>query len=428
MRITILTIGTHGDVAPLIALGLGLQTRGYRVKLATHGCFQTLIESYGLSFFDVGADPRHLHQGGAVAELLESGDNPLQLARQYQQAALPLITQILDQFWIACADAEALIINPLAFCGYDIARTLNIPCFLAAFVPLSAHPDFPAPAMPATVSLGSFYNQLTYPLVRLLFWQLLRSPVNQWRSERLQLPPLPIWPDPFATMIAEGVPCLYACSPSVISRPSQWPASLQMTGYWFLDRPTDWVPPPALIDFLADGPLPVCVGFGSMRSRDPETLTKTIVAALQRVGCRGVLLTGWGGIKDTELPDTVLALEAVPHDWLFPRVSAVIHHGGAGTTASALRAGIPSVVIPFFADQSFWARRITQLGAGVSLLSTKQVDAQMLAAALNRILDDQVIGHCAAHLGNQIRVESGVSRAIEILHRNLSYHQEAVGS
>ena len=174
-------------------------------------------------------------------------------------------------------------------------------------------------------------------------WQPFAGPGNRWRRDVLGLPPLRL--GPFGRIHRE-VPILYGYSPTVLPRPDDWPHQHQVTGYWFLDRPGDWGPPPALVDFLADGPAPVYVGFGSMAPADAERLTAVALEALARTDQRAVLLAGWAGLGRAASSDRVLVVDSIPHDWLFPRMSALVHHGGAGTTASGLRAGVPAVVVP----------------------------------------------------------------------------------
>jgi sterol 3beta-glucosyltransferase len=210
------------------------------------------------------------------------------------------------------------------------------------------------------------------------------------------------------------VPTLYSYSSHVIPPPSDWDdRSAIATGYWFLD--TSFEPPPQLIDFLATGKPPVCIGFGSMTGQNPQTLAEMVSAALRQTKQRGILLTGWGGISNSDLPDDILHLEAVPHDWLFPKVAAVIHHGGAGTTAAGLRAGIPTIVIPFFGDQPFWGKRVEQLGVGTKPIPRKQLTVERLVAAIQTAVSNEMMRSRAASLGQKIRAENGVTQAVKVI-------------
>ncbi len=189
-----------------------------------------------------------------------------------------------------------------------------------------------------------------------------------------------------------------------------------MTGYWFLDAAADWTPPAALMKFLNSGKPPVYIGFGSMGSRKPAATAALVLAALDRSGQRGILLSGWGGLSQANLPDTVLMVESIPHSWLFPRMAAVVHHGGAGTTAAGLRAGVPSIVIPFFGDQLFWGQRVAKLGVGTAPIPRKQLTVELLAQAIDRAVTDPVMIRQAANLGAKIQAEDGIAHAVAVIH------------
>ncbi len=189
---------------------------------------------------------------------------------------------------------------------------------------------------------------------------------------------------------------------------------MHVVGYWF--RPDEPYEPPAdLAAFLTDGPPPVYVGFGSMVSRDPAMLTQTVLDALAQAGQRGIILGGWAGLAQSDLPPTVLRLESVPHDWLFPQVAAVVHHGGVGTTHAGLRAGRPSVIVPFFGDQPFWADRVYALGAGPSPIPRSGLTADTLARAIDQSVSDEPMARRAADIGQQVRGEDGVGEAVALV-------------
>jgi UDP:flavonoid glycosyltransferase YjiC (YdhE family) len=210
------------------------------------------------------------------------------------------------------------------------------------------------------------------------------------------------------------MPILYGFSPSVIPAPSDWNGNTHITGYWFVDETDAWQPPTALLDFLQSGSPPVYVGFGSMSNRNPEQTADLVIQALTLTGQRAILLSGWGGLQKTKIPDSIFMIDSVPHSWLFPRMSAVIHHGGASTTAAGLKAGIPSVIIPFFGDQPFWGQRVAELGVGAKPIPRKGLTAERLANAIHEVITNENIRQRAAKLGEQIQAENGIESAVEI--------------
>jgi UDP:flavonoid glycosyltransferase YjiC (YdhE family) len=213
-------------------------------------------------------------------------------------------------------------------------------------------------------------------------------------------------------MERRGLPFLYGYSPAVIPTPSRWPVQRAVGGYWFLEDSLEWRPDPRISDFLQQGPAPLYVGFGSMTSGDPAAMTRIILEAVRRTDQRAVLSTGWGGLHAEDLPPTVLPIGFVPHDWLFARVSMAIHHGGAGTTAAVLKAGAPSIVVPFFADQFFWGKRICDLGLGPKPIPHKELSVESLEKAIKTVLEDSSMTDKAKEIGQAIRTEDGVASAV----------------
>jgi UDP:flavonoid glycosyltransferase YjiC (YdhE family) len=200
----------------------------------------------------------------------------------------------------------------------------------------------------------------------------------------------------------------------VISKPSDW-HNTHVTGYWFLDAAPDWTPPSDLVDFLQAGSPPVYIGFGSMGNRNPEETADLVLQALAKTGQRAIMLSGWSGMRKENLPDSAYLIDSIPHSWLFPRVAAVVHHGGAGTTAAGLRAGVPTVIIPFFGDQGFWGQQVADLGVGTEPIPRKQLTAQRLAQAIQTAVTDQMMRQRAAALGAKIREEDGIASAVAVI-------------
>ncbi len=205
---------------------------------------------------------------------------------------------------------------------------------------------------------------------------------------------------------------IYGYSPAVLPKPSDWPAQSQVTGYWFLEEEVTFQPPDDLVHFLEAGPPPVYIGFGSMVSKHTETLTREVIHGLEITRQRAVVATGWGALRHTTWPETVYEIDALPHAWLFPRVAATVIHGGAGTVGASLRAGKPTVVIPFLGDQGFWGERVYALGAGPRPIRNERLTAERLSAAITQAVTDEHLRTNAAALGKHIREEDGVGKAV----------------
>jgi sterol 3beta-glucosyltransferase len=339
------------------------------------------------------------------------GKGLLSLIRQMR----PSMRKMLDEGWEAAQGADAIISNPKALSGYHVAEKLGVPLFLAHPVPVLAPTRaFAVPALPVA-NLGGLVNKLSYHLATGAARGPFGRMVNAWRRDVLDLPPT----RNERVLNGQPIPVLYAFSPHVIAPPTDWGNDVYVTGYWFLDHPATWHPDPKLVQFLAAGPAPVYIGFGSMASNDAARTTQIVLEAIRHTGVRVVLATGIGGLIAETAPDTVFLLREAPHDWLFPRMAAMVHHGGAGTTAAAFRAGKPQLVCPFFSDQPFWGNRVAALGVGPHPIKQKKLAVDRLTQALTTLTTDQAMQQRAAALGAHIRAEDGVARAVALINARL---------
>lgn len=427
MQITILALGSRGDVQPFVALGVALEQRGYRVRVAAATDYQALIEDAGLAFAPVVGRIRDVMDFDLVYQALDVANQalPLGFARRFMEHITPLVQRIVTDCLAASHGADALVVSSLGvYPGASIAERLGVPLIPAHMHPFSAtrlYPDVSFTALPAWLPSGTsaLYNVLTHALSAHGLWQLLRQALNRARQDILRLPPLSPWALWQRVCVAPPL-TLYGYSARVAPRPADWNERQQITGYWFLERVAAWQPPAALAAFLAAGPPPVYVGFGSLLAgRDPDAVTASIVAALDRSGQRGILFRGWGDLGNIDLPAHMYATEAVPHDWLFPRVAAVVTHGGAGTTAAALLAGVPPVVVPFFGDQRFWAMQIARLGVGPTPLPRAALTSARLAQAITAATNDPAMAERARLLGQAIAAENGAQHTAQLLARVL---------
>lgn len=417
MRIGIIALGSRGDIQPLIALGAGLHAAGHFVRLITNENYAAPVRAHGLDFWPVPGDVQAIAQSDEMRALLEKGNflaiNRL-TATAVQEAALDWAREALA----GCRDIGLLLAGVGGlFLAAAVAEKLNIPLIQTYVVPFTPTAAFSGTLLPPALGrLGGGANRLSHHLTRQMMWQAYRTADTRARREVLDLPPTSFW-GPYAGKRMHAGPVLYGFSTAVIPRPSDWDANQHITGFWYLEAAHDWTPPAALVDFLQRGDPPVSIGFGSMIQPRPRETAGLILEALAQTGQRAVILSGWSNYRMTDLPDTVFVAEAVPHDWLFPRATAVVHHGGAGTTAAGLRAGVPSIVVPFFGDQPFWGQRVAELGVGPQPIRRAKLTAERLALAIHAAVSDPALRARAAALGAQIRAEDGVARAVEVIER-----------
>ncbi len=413
MRILIIAPGSRGDVQPYIALGTGLKEAGHVVRFVSHRNFKPLVQAYGLEFWPVDSDVRGIVENNAMRERIEKGNFLLlmaQMAKEAQREALAFA-----EGGLAAAGGMDIVLAGMGgvFIGLAIAEKANLPLLQAYVVPFTPTQDFSSVLAPKTPAA---FNRFSHQLTRQLLWQGFRSADTLARKKVLGIPPAPI-SGPYHSKPTHGMPILYGFSPSVIPAPADWDESTHITGYWFVEEAEDWKPPSALIDFLQSGPAPVYIGFGSMSNRDPEKTTELIIQALERIDQRAILLSGWGGLHSATIPDSIYMIDSVPHSWLFPRVSAVIHHGGASTTAAGLRAGVPAVVVPFFGDQPFWGQRVADLGVGPKPIPRKKLTVERLASAIQEAVANEGMRQRAVEVGKQIQTENGIDSAVEIINQ-----------
>lgn len=418
MHILIFAFGSRGDVQPYLALAVGLQQVGHRVTLVASHNFVDWIQSYGVGAHPVRFSVQEMMLKPEIQAVLNSG-NMLRQLRMMRSEMRVGMDEALNDFWQAAQTADFVIQTGLGHGGVEVATQRDIPMAFAyplpAFAPTRAFPSF---FLPMRRSLGGGYNYMTHTLMHRVMWFAWGDPTNQWRAARLGLPPWRSFAAMHQARHSVGTPWLFAYSPSVLPKPPDWEVQHHVTGYWFLDPPTDWQPSPDLLRFIESGPPPVYVGFGSMSHEDPERQTRIALRALEITRQRGVLLTGWGGVTRGAASSDVFYVDDVPHAWLFPRMAAVVHHGGAGTTAAGLRAGVPNIITPFAGDQHAWAGLVAQRGVGPRAAKIKKLTAEKLAEAIHSAVHDAAMRARAAALGEQIRMEHGMARAVELIDRH----------
>ncbi len=420
MNVLVLTVGTRGDVQPYVALGRGLKASGHEVSICTCESFRSFVEEHGLKYAYMNNDMVDFMNTDDGKTAMENSGNLLEMIRTAAKL-LPKLGAVLRRqikdTWESTQGSkpDLILFHPKAIGAADFAERLNVPSMLAFYLPMYvATGEFPAMGMP-NLRLGPGYNRQTYRFLTKVTARATGKFVKEWRKANGV--PARTADRYLQRTDGEPIPALHAYSELVIPQPKDWPESAIVTGYWFLDHRDDWSPDAELREFLSGGEPPVYFGFGSIFGRDPRRVTQIVLDAIKRTGVRAILARGWGGLDTSGflLPDSVMAVDSVPHDWLFPQVAAVVHHGGCGTTAAGLRAGRPTIVCPFFGDQPFWGARIQALGVGPAPIPQKRLSVEGLSAAIIQVTTDATMRRKADLLGQRIRSEDGVARAVRFI-------------
>lgn len=414
MRVLITTGGTRGDVQPYVALGKKLKESGVEVRVATADSFKGMVEQAGLEFYGVSIDLQQLLD----AILEKNRSNPITQALEFRKHIAPLLETNVEEFSHAAQDADALLYTPATFIANHVARYLGIKPISAEMQPaMRATGEFRSsivPPLPHVENdrLRAIRNRLSHVFAHESYWHVFKSQINSILTNDLGLGPVSSLNSIDYDKTGYTEPVLCGWSKHVLPRPTSWPDNVHVTGYWFLDTASDYDPPPELIDFLDSGPAPVCVGFGSTTDMDPQHVADSLTTAIRNTKDRAILLSGWSQLDSVKLPDEVLVLQEAPHDWLYPRARAAIHHGGAATVGASLRAGLPTVTIPFWFDQFFWGETVTAIGAGPQHIPAKKLSSERLSAALHSATTDKRISHRARSIADAIGEEDGLSNAV----------------
>ncbi|KAJ8114954.1 hypothetical protein ONZ43_g4781 [Nemania bipapillata] len=427
LKITCLTIGSRGDVQPYIALCKGLIADGHKPRIATHTEFRDWIEGHGIEFAPVEGDPSEL-----LRVCIENGTFTWAFLREANSNFRGWLDGLLASAYTACQGSDLLIESPSAMAGIHIAEALNIPYFRAFTMPWTRTRAYPHAFIVPEHKMGGAYNYITYVMFDNVFWKATAHQVNRWRNTMLGLPNTNL-----EKMQPNKVPFLYNFSPAVVAPPLDYSDWIRVTGYWFLDEGQDWTPPDDLREFISkarrDGKRLVYVGFGSIIVPDPAKMTQEVIDGVLKADVRCILSKGWSdrldktqaSVPEHALPPEIFQIKSAPHDWLFRQIDAAAHHGGSGTTGASLRAGIPTIIRPFFGDQFFFGNRVEDLGVGICL---KKWGANSFAKALWEATHSDRMIVKARVLGETIRREDGVGTAIQSIYRDLEYAKSLVAS
>lgn len=428
LSIVVMVVGSRGDVQPFIPIARRLAER-HRVRVATHREFRPMVEQAGLEFYPLGGNPHQL-----MEYIVKTGGSILPTRVDQIWEDVPkkraMIAEILESTWRACTEADpdrpgtppfladTIVANPPSYGHIHCAEALHIPLHMIFTMPWTATCAFPHPF--ANIDPGthrpveSFFS---YGIVDLLVWAGIGDLVDAFRTKTLGLPAVALT-DGAALLDDHEVPFTYLWPESLVPKPPEWGPHIELANFIHYAQAQAYEPPPALLDFLAAGEAPIYVGFGSVVAEDPAALTRTIWRALDKAGARGVVSRGWAHLGGEAPPPNVYLIDDCPHDWLFPRCRAVCHHGGAGTTAAGLRAGLPTVIVPFFGDQFFWGRIVADAGAGPEPIPIRRLDVERLTAAFDACRRPQ-IRERATELGALLRASDGAELAARSVERHL---------
>lgn len=427
MHCTILALGSRGDIQPLLSLALGLKAAGFGIRFAAPADFENWVRELGLDYVRLTGNSSGFFGGPAGMALRERIRDSRRFARFFNDYLSTYLDKLLATCWEVCQDTDAILCWSWTRAGPTLAEARGVPLFVVSPTPVLHLPTrvfanpFLGPGPRRLGPLTPVYNRATWlyanPLTR-----IGQPQVDRWRVEKLGLPVLD-WHIELRRLRA--LPHLLGYSPAVLPKPVDWGPDVHVTGNWFLDQNTEFEPSPELAAFLAAGEPPVAVGFSSQVGRNARRISEAVVAGLARSGRRGLLIAGWGGLRDIELPATVFRIDNAPYDWLLPRLAALVHQGGAGSVASALRVGLPNMAVPFGYDQALWGGQVAALGAGLPPIPVEELTADALAGAIQRLADDERLRAGARRVAQAMAGEDGVATAVGIIERTLATRRSA---
>jgi len=419
VKVAIFANGSRGDIQPYIALALGLRSHGADVHFIAPSEYSSLAREYALNIHPLSGCINEVIQSEEMRSLLEKGSfvKIMRHARHRLEEAAPLwAAEGLD----ACVGCD-FIISGLGglYLAAALSEKLCIPLVQAFLVPFSPTCTFPGALIPDRFArAGRLFNLFSHHLVRQVMWQTMRKSDALVR-DKLHVPSTSFW-GPYHKKVMRESRTMYGFSTGLIPHPADWDDKITITGYWFLEEAISWFPSSSLAAFIDRGDKPVYIGFGSMSIRDPAEMGKIIVGAVNACGLRAVVHSSSIGGKMESPHDNIYVADSIPHSWLFPQMAAVVHHGGAGTTGAGLRAGVPSLVVPFFGDQPFWGARLADAALGPKPLPKRRLTQDTLAKALSQTVNTPYFQQNASKMGAVIRGEDGTGVAYEVLRTALA--------
>ncbi|MDF2593342.1 MAG: Sterol 3-beta-glucosyltransferase [Clostridia bacterium] len=408
--ITILCSGSRGDFQPYIALAQELKKFGKDVRITGMREFEDFVRGYGIDFYPIQADFKSLNVDENMLKEAQTADNPLKMLLTFNKMKKYGLS-LANEFYAACEGSELIIYHPGCTIGYFAAERLSIPAVLASPFPMHKTKEQTSVIQYGRVKSTPAKNIISYHLLQGMLWLASNNSVKYlWKKEFGGLPKN--FGKPYERHTDKKHPAVISCSNYVFKRPKDWNENIHQYGYWFVTESAEYIPSKELADFLSDGEKPVYIGFGSVFHEDQkETLSRLIIDALSKANRRGIIC-GMGKLDN--LPDSIFAIDSIPHSWLFERVAAVCHHGGAGTTSAGFAAGVPSVIIPFANDQHAWAHRAYDLGVGSKPIPAKKLTSDNLAEAIKYALQNEIVQN-AKKLAINISTENGARECAKVI-------------
>lgn len=426
MRCTIVAPGSRGDVQPLVVLAAHLQHAGFDVRFATHGDFEPSIREIGAEFFPMTGKSVMFYGGVGGMSVRDRTRDPNDFVSFFNRYLLIFLRKLLEESFIACEDADFVIGWPWIRFAPSIAERLKIPVLIGAGCPLLYFPTwkYPNPFQgPRDPRFGPLYNRWSWRWA-MTMTKMGQAEVDRWRDKVLGLPPMS-WSEEMRQL--RRAPHLFGYSGKVLPKPFDWPDSVHVTGWWFKEQGA-WQPPPELEAFLAAGDKPIGIGFSSQVSRKSDDITSMFVEALERTNKRAVMITGFGGLKDAPVSDRLFAIPTVPYAWLLPRLAAMVHHGGSGSTGDTVRAGIPGFAVPFGYDQYLWARRISDIGIAAPPILPDKITVPKLVDRIRKATEDEKMRRRAELMAEEVRAEDGIGNALRVIEQAVAPFRKTKGT
>lgn len=419
--ITILCSGTRGDVQPYVALAQALKMLGLPVRIATSRMFEGFIRGYGIDFYSIEVDYESAGVDPQMIREAQKADNILRMLGSFRTLR-EFGIHMVEMYHDACLGSDAIVFHPGLTIGYFMAEKLGIPAILASPFPLHSTSARSSVVLYGKVLPNAILNRLSYKILQSMLWMVSESSLKPfWKEKYGRLPER--FGMPFERHADARNPALVSCSNHVFTRPDDWNPHVHQHGYWVVEEPSTYQSATELASFLEQGEKPVYVGFGSMLDKaDGVKVGHIVVEALAMAGKRGIL-SGMIGLEN--LPDDVLCVDNVPHTWLFPRMAAVCHHGGAGTSAAGFLAGVPCIIVPFALDQHAWAQRSCELGIGSKPLPFKKLTSSHLAEAIAYATKPEVCERAQA-VGRLISSETGARDCALVIARALETKTDGI--